>query len=86
MNGKAVKGVRRDIRRAVGAEALQLVDAHTANLSLTQTNVEVLHQWVKKLDDEAIILRSDFDATRRRLDVHIGQRFTDRFRWLFLGR
>lgn len=54
MSGRAAKGFRRDLRRAVGAEALHIVDAHTQGLEMTQANIDVLHQWVRHLDKEQI--------------------------------
>lgn len=98
MNGHQAKALRRDLRRAVGAEARQVIDTHSAVIEhriLPILDTERVH--VQSVDDRVKALESrDYELEARLHDLHerlqrleawhdAHQTFWSRLMWLARG-
>lgn len=98
MSATAVKHMRRDIRRAVGADALGLIDAHTQILD--DTVIPRLNNLLARTDDlrkcqkscaihceqRSVTTDSRIETIETVIDAWQALTFTQRLRWLLRGR
>jgi hypothetical protein len=98
VSGSVAKGYRRDLRRAVGSEALGLIDAHTAaldhqvlpNLNALQARLEDVDERLRALEHQHDVrltrLHTAIDTTAQRVAAFLARPFWQRLRWLVTGR
>lgn len=94
MSGATAKELRRDLRRAVGEEAVLLIDAHTKvidhqilpNLNALTSQRQNHENRIRLLETRADALREHADLRLTRLEVLRDRSFLGRLRWLLTGR
>lgn len=90
MNGSAAKGIRRDLRRAMGQEAIAIVDEHTTALNqampVVGNLVKELEQHKRDLDTLRTIATNELAILHRRASAWDAKSRWQRLRWLVTGR
>lgn len=90
MSATAVKATRRDIRRAFGPDAVQMLEAHESGLrghaQGLQRCANAIGACEKELQRLAAESKAAGDVGGRMADVVFRQSFWGRLRWLLAGR
>lgn len=79
MSAQADRAIRRDLRRAVGAEAISVID-HNARV------IAQLQQDLANLNQRTANLYSDLRDAEREHYEFTTRTFWPRLRWLFTGK
>jgi hypothetical protein len=90
MNNTHAKAIRRDLRRALGEEAIGVIDANTKAIAhQILPNQNALQGSVDRLTDRYHTLEVAIDGLRQQLNRRSAREATttywSRLRWLFTG-
>lgn len=91
MNGAQSKVARRDLRRAVGEEAVEIIDEHSRVLTVhviptLQRHQQAFADMDTSVDSRLALLMRDMDGLGETLATFQAMRFWARLRWLVTGR
>ncbi len=87
MSEAAAKQVRRDLRRAVGDQALEAMQAQSNNLEFLRRQTLKLAERADTNDQDIHTLYDRLETMKRLDDLRPNpQTFRERLRWLWTGR